>query len=89
MKSDTRALLTQLRDALLKLELRQEAEKVERWSEQMESESGLERAAAVRQVERHCHVKAWGDLNLDVPGTGSYPVFQFLDRVRKAVKAEV
>jgi len=82
-------LLSQLKDALRELELHDDVLKLERWSSQLKSNSQLEREAAAQHIVDRCHVRWWGDLNLQVPGEGDYPVYTFLDQVRAAVIAEV
>ena len=85
----TDRLLNQLRDALKDLELHDDVAKLERWSSQLRSNSQLEREAAAQHIVDRCHVRWWGDLNLQVPGEGDYPVYTVLDQVREAVIAEV
>jgi hypothetical protein len=82
-------LFSELQRALLDIDLPEEAAKVSRWAEQIRSGSRLEKEAAVKQIEGHCHVKVWGDLNLNVVGHGDDPVYEFLDRVRKAAREAV
>ena len=79
-------LSSELQRALLEIGLPEEVAKLQRWIEQIRSASALEREAAVKLIEGHCHVKAWGDLNLNVSGEGGYPVYEFLDRFRRAAR---
>lgn len=49
--------------------------------------SPAERHEAARSISANCHVKYYGDLNLDMPGGGSYPLWNHLSRVKDALAA--
>ena len=46
-----------------------------------------ERQEAARAIAANCHIKCYGDLNLDMPGEGSYPLWNHLSRVKDALSA--
>lgn len=47
--------------------------------------SPVERQEAAHIIAANCHIKYYGDLNLDMPGEGSYPLWNYLSRVRDAL----
>lgn len=46
-----------------------------------------ERREAARTISDRCHIKWYGDLDLDVPGRSSYPLWNHLSRVKDALSA--
>lgn len=88
MNRNTELLLKELSEALTALDLKSDAEDVARFTEQLQSGSTLERRAAAEHLCDRCHVKWYGDLNLPVQRKGNYPVYVFLDELRKAVSNE-
>jgi hypothetical protein len=46
-----------------------------------------ERQEAAHTIAANCHIKYYGDLNLDMPGEGSYPLWNHLSRVKDALSA--
>lgn len=88
MNRHTELLLKELSEALTALDLKSDAEDVARFTEQLQSGSTLERKAAVKHLCDRCHVKWYGDLNLPIQREGNYPVYVFLDELRRAVSNE-
>jgi len=88
MNRHTESLLQELCAALVDLGLASDAEDIARFTAQLGSESALERRAAAKHIYDRCHVKWYGDLNLPIQRAGDYPVYVFLDELRKAVHSE-
>ncbi|MBO1257093.1 hypothetical protein J3L16_15520 [Alteromonas sp. 5E99-2] len=89
MNSHTGKLINELLEALTALNMQSEAQKIIEFKEQLDSDSQLERIAASKQFVQRCHVKWYGDLNLPIDRKSDYPVYVFLDELRKAVQTEV
>lgn len=88
MNRHTELLLEELCEALTTLGLKSDAEDIARFTEQLQSGSTLERKAAAKHIHDRCHVKWYGDLNLPIQRAGDYPVYVFLDELRKALSME-
>lgn len=87
--SDVYALLDELAAAFLRGGYTEEAAKVKQHRADLSTGSQLDRIAAVEAISACCHVKSWGDLNLDVVGPGTDPVLSFLAKLKAAAMQEV
>lgn len=55
--------------------------------DQLLNGSKQERRHAAETISANCHVKCYGDLNIHVPGIGSYPLWAHLSRIKAALSA--
>ena len=49
--------------------------------------SSEQKKVAAKTISANCHVKYYGDLNLDVAGSGSYPLWSLLGRIKEGLSA--
>ena len=89
MKSCTEGLLRELKEALAEIGLHDDVECFRLSEKQLASNDYSARSSAAKKITDRCHPKWLGDLNLNVQGSGSYPVYEFFDRLIDAVQSEV
>ena len=49
--------------------------------------SDEERTGAAKAISANCHLKCYGDLNVEMPGSGSGPLWNHLSKIQKALAA--
>ena len=49
--------------------------------------SDEERTGAAKAISANCHLKYYGDLNVEMPGSGSDPLWNHLSKIQKALAA--
>jgi len=87
--SEVDALLAELIVALSNGGHVAEVAKVERWKHDLLKGPATERVAAAEAISAHCHVKVWGDLNFEIPGSDPNRELILLAKIKAAVLAEV
>jgi hypothetical protein len=87
--SEVNSLLAQLIVALRTGGHVAEVAKLERWKHDLLSGTMTERVAAAEAISANCHVKAWGDLNFEIPGSDRNRELTLLAKIKTAVLAEV
>lgn len=88
MKPSTRNVLIELIDVLTVSGFQKEASDIEGFMRQLESPSAQDRESAANSIAARCHIKSYGDLNLNVRRTGKYPDLELLSEVKAALASE-
>jgi len=63
------------------------ANELQRLLDELLGGSAQEQRHAAQTISANCHVKCYGDLNIHVPGNGSYPLWTHLSRIKDALAA--
>lgn len=66
-----------------------EATKLEEQMRHLLHGSKQQKLLAAEFIYSHCHIKAYGDLYLEIAGAGRAPQLDLLSKIRQALKTEV